>query len=96
MGFLLSIYTTSLTSIEKHYKFFFIALLLLIEASLSRIDIVDGVLAFLRGLLIYTEHVHKSEMYFLILVLVVKTMLKEYLLYFMFIGYLVIGVILFQ
>ena len=95
VGFVLSIYTTSLTSIEKHYKFFCIAIMLLIEASLSKIDFVDGILAFLRGLLIYTEHVHPSEMYFLLLFLIVKTLFKDYLLYLMFIGYLVIGVILF-
>ena len=37
VGFLLSIYTTNLTSIEKHYKFFSIAVLLLIEANMSKI-----------------------------------------------------------
>ncbi len=94
LGFLIGIYTTSLTSIEKHYKFFVVALLLLIEANFRTVDVIDNVLAFLRGVLIYTEHVHPSEKYFLLLYLGAKIFLKDQLLYLMFLGYLIIGVIL--
>lgn len=60
------------------------------------IDVFSSVLAFIRGLLIYTEQKHVTEKYFLCLYLIVKLIFPQMLFYFMFIGYLVIGVILFQ
>jgi hypothetical protein len=71
-----------------------VALLLLIEANFTTVDVIDNVLAFLRGVLIYTEHVHPIERYFLLLYLAAKVFFKDQLLYLMFLGYLIIGVIL--
>jgi hypothetical protein len=59
-GFILGIYTTNLTSLKKHTKFFCIAVILLFEANLQDYSIVAGILSFLRGMLVYTEQIHGS------------------------------------
>jgi len=56
---------------EKHIKFLLISLILLLQFKIDLIILIS-ILNFFRGILVYTEHIHSSEIYFLMGYLVTK------------------------
>lgn len=99
MGFTIGIYTTSLISIEKYVKFFIISAILFIEyisEDLGEFRYVLSILSFVRGLMVYTEKIHFIEKYFLYGYVVGLVFFQKYIKAYLFIGYLIIAVILYQ
>jgi hypothetical protein len=82
-----------LPSITKHTRFFIISLILLM-AIFVKGTVYEQILSTLRGFFIYDETGHKSEFYFLIGFICVDIIIPAYSYNYLFVGYLVIGVIL--
>lgn len=82
-----------LISISKHFKFFIVSFILLFSIFLDE-PIYIMILSFVRGLFIYDESKHKSELYFLIGYILADLFAADYSQNYLFIGYLIIGVIL--
>lgn len=91
-GFIAGVFAP-LSSINKHIRFFIISLILLMTIFVEG-TVYERILCMVRGLFIYDESRHKSEFYFLIGYIVIDLVAPSFNYNYLFVGYLVIGVIL--
>lgn len=84
-----------LSSLAKHSRFFIISLILLLQLFTDNV-IYQQILSFTRGLFIYNESKHSAEIYFRFGFLLVDWFFNDHLFNYLFIGYLIIAVVLWQ
>ena len=82
-------------NIAKHTRFFIISLILLLSLFTDNLLYIQ-ILSFMRGLFIYNESKHSCELYFRFGFLVMDLFLEEYLMNYLFLGYLIIAVLLWE